>query len=71
MPSEVIINESLPQPFRAAREASQGAVLSPTTWLAFFNIQLVALSLVKESNILFPGMQRKLIFAHDPAYMDD
>ena len=38
------IDKNLPQPFKAERGASQGAVLSPTTWLAFFDITLVALS---------------------------
>ena len=32
------------EPFKAERGARQGAVLSPTTWLAFFDILLVALS---------------------------
>ena len=70
MPPE-IIDKSLPQPFTAVRGASQGAVLSSITWLAFFDILLVALSHVKEANILLPGLPGKLIFAHDPAYIDD
>ena len=44
---------------------------SPTTWLAFFDILLVALSHIKEDNILLPGLPGKLILAYDPAYMDD
>ena len=38
-----VIDENLPQPFKAVSGASQGAVLSPTPWLAFFDILLVAL----------------------------
>ena len=37
-------DEDSPQSFKVERGASQGAVLSPTTGLAFFDIQLVALS---------------------------
>ena len=53
------------------RGASQEAVLSPTTWLAFFDILLVALSHVEEVNILLPGLPGEIIFAHYPAYMND
>ena len=42
-----IIDEELPQQFEVERGASQGEVLSPTTWIAFFDILLVALSSVK------------------------
>ena len=70
IPPEVI-GESLPQPFKVVRGTSQGSVLSPTTWLAFFDILLVALSHVKEDIILLPGLPEKLIFVHDPAYIDD
>ena len=38
------VDEDLPQPLKAERGASQGAVLSPTKWLAFFDILPVALS---------------------------
>ena len=60
------------QPFKAERGARQGAVLSPTTWL-FFDILLVALSSpeVQKDNILLPGLPGKLIYTHNPAYMDD
>ena len=67
-----VIDESLPQPFEAVRGASQEeAVLSPTIWLAFFDVLLVVLSHVKEDNILLPWLPEKLIFAHDPVYMYD
>ena len=33
--SPATVDEDLPQPFKAERGASQGAVLSPITWLAF------------------------------------
>ena len=67
------VDEDLPQPFKAERGASQGAVLSPTTWLAFFDILLVALSSpgVKKYSILLPGLPGKLIYTHNPVYMDD
>ena len=67
------VNQDLPNPLKAERGASQGAVLSPTTWLAFFDILLVALSYVKvkENSILFSGLPGKPILAHDSAYMDD
>ena len=38
------IDEDLPQPFKAVSGASLVVVLSPTTWLAFFDILLVTLS---------------------------
>ena len=60
--SPEVVDESLPQPFKAIRGASQGAVLSPTTWLAFFDILLVGLSHVKRNNILLTGLPGKLIF---------
>ena len=67
------VDEDLPQPFKADRGACQGAVLSPTTWLAFFDILLVALSSpeVRKDNILLPGLSGTLIYTHNPAYMDD
>ena len=43
MPPTTVDND-LPQPFKAETGVSQRAALSPTTWLAFFNILLVALS---------------------------
>ena len=46
-------------------------MLGPTVWLAYFDTLLEALSHVKEDNILLPGLQGKLTFAHDPAYMND
>ena len=69
MPPEVV-NEILPQPFKAVRRVSQGGVRNSTTWLAFFDILLVASSHVKEGNILLPGLPGKLIFEHYPSYMD-
>ena len=67
------VEEDLPQPFKVERGASQGAVQSPTTWLAFFDILLVALSSpeVKKDNILLQRLPGKLVYIHDPAYMDD
>ena len=62
MPS-TFVDEKLTQPSKAERGARQGAVLSPTTWIAFFDILLVALSSVKEQNILLPGLLGKL-FTH-------
>ena len=58
---------------RGIASASQGAVLSPTAWLAFFDILLVALPTpeVKKDNIILPGLPGKLIYTHNPANMDD
>ena len=50
------IDDELPKPFKAERGASQGAVLSPTTWIEFF-----------DTIHTLPGSHRKI----DPAYMDD
>ena len=33
----IAVEEELPQPSKVERGASQGAILSPTTWLAFFS----------------------------------
>ena len=57
------VDEDLLQPFKAERGASKGAVLNPTTWLAFFGILLVALSCPDErmDSILLPGLPGKLI----------
>ena len=67
------VDEDRPQPFKAERGASQGAVRNPTTWLAFFDILLVALSFsdVKEDNLILPGLPEKLTYTHNPAYVDD
>ena len=45
------VDEDLPQPFKAERGVSKGAVLSPTTGRAFSDILLVALS--------FPEVKRQ------------
>ena len=66
-----VIDKELPQLFKAERGASQGAVLSPTAWITFFDILLVALSSVKEENILLPGLPGNLFYTHDRVYVDE
>ena len=46
--------------------------VSPTTWLAFFDIILVVLSCfnIMNDNLLLSGLQENLAYALDPAYMD-
>ena len=65
------VDEDLPQPFKAERGASQGAILSPATWLAFFDILLVALSSPGKKDNILPGLPGKLIYTHNPAYVED
>ena len=69
----ITVDEDPPQPSKAERGASQGAVLSPTTWLAFFDFRQVALSFpdVEKGDILLPGFPGKFIYTRDLAYKDE
>ena len=63
-----IIDEELPQPSNSERGASQGTVLSPTAWIAFFDILLMVQSSMKQQHILLPELPGKLAYTRPSIY---
>ena len=63
---------ALPLPIRPKRGCGQGTVLSPSTWIAFFDMLLCSLAAAtSDDDLILPSSPSQLHSAKDPCYMDD